>query len=519
MRLEEWKQKYGDEKPTKKLLETIIKEVDAVIVRQATCFKDNIVSGSCLFDGCGNQYEKTARSLIVWGGPFCDYCVRYKKETRKLIKEHRPDVYNSIISCDFDKDLLTIGMNVEATFQCEEKCSRCQTQHVWTSTINKRIVPSKFGNCPFCSGNRICQCIKEGEFRCYICKKIKDDKERAGDRTRCKICSRSMNDRNKNKMIHYIWQRTHAIMKRDQHKCGDLTEQHLHEKYENQEGKCYISGIELALGTFHDWQISVERVVQEGGQYSNNNTVLICREYQHGARQFSRGIWDEMCALVLGVEEEDNEKIDQFIHEEIETPDYSLPVPPKPDHLTTSEDGKRFCKYCCQWKEENEMAYKKASKCKTCRKIERDKQRSTFHGRIHYLFKSAQHGHQKRKLEFTITEQDIENTYLKQHGRCLYSGIPLGFSGQYQMSLERMDPKKGYHPENIALIVLGLNVVDYTRVQHEEDERDGSSGWDRKKLLWTVQQNPRQIIPKTSSVLEILEQLRLKRQNVFDLKK
>lgn len=109
MELEEWKQKYGDEKPTKKLLETIIKEVDAVIVRQATCFKDNIVSGSCLSDGCENEYEKTARSLIVWGGPFCDYCVRYKKETRKLIKEHRPDIYNSIISCEFDKDLLTIG--------------------------------------------------------------------------------------------------------------------------------------------------------------------------------------------------------------------------------------------------------------------------------------------------------------------------------------------------------------------------------------------------------------------------
>ena len=116
-------------------------------------------------------------------------------------------------------------------------------------------------------------------------------------------------------------------------------------------------------------------------------------------------------------------------------------------------------------------------------------------------------------------EQDIENTYLKQHGRCLYSGIPLGFSGQYQMSLERVDPKKGYHPENIALIVLGLNVADWSRVQHEEDARDGSSGWNRNKLLWAVQQNPRQIIPKTSSVLEILEQLRLERQNVFDLKK
>jgi len=518
MNVEEWKQQYGDEKPTKKLLEKIMKEVGAVIVNQHHKLSQTLVSGKCFYDSCEGAYEKQLRTVFK-SGPFCSICSHFGIDGKKLIKDHRPDVYKSIVQCDIDKDFLMIGSYEMATYRCGETCSRCQTPHEWSSTIRRRIIPSKFGNCPFCSGNRTCQCIQEGEFRCYICKKIKDVKERAGSTTRCKLCRRSMNDGDKTKMIRYIWQRTHSIMKRDRHKYGDLTEQHLLEKYENQEGKCYISGIELALGTFHTWQISVERVVQEGGQYSNDNTLLICREFQNGPRQFSREIWDEMCALVLGVEMKDTEEIDQFIREEMETPDYNLPVPPKPDHPTTSEDGKHYCKYCGEWKEQEEMAYQKASKCKTCRKIERDKQRSTFHGRLHYLFKTAQHGHQKRKLEFTITEQDIENTYLKQHGRCLYSGIPLGFSGQYQMSLERVDPKKGYHPENIALIVLGLNIVDYTRVQHEEDERDGSSGWNREKLLWAVRQNPRQITPKTSSVLEILEKLRMKKQKVFDLTK
>jgi len=516
--MEEWKQKYGNENPKKELLEKIIEEVGATIVKQNLSFKDNIVSGKCMFDGCDNQYEKTAKSLINWGGPFCDFCVRFRKHTDKLIKNCRKDVYDSIVSCEIDKDLLTIGMNVVATFQCGEKCSRCETSHEWSSTINKRIVPSKFGNCPFCSGNRVCQCVQEDEFRCYICKKIKENKERHGDTTRCKLCARQMNDGDKKKMIHYLWQRTRAIMKKNKHKCGNLTERCLLEKYDNQEGRCYISGIEMALGTFHDWQISVERV-DENGPYSNDNVVLICREFQHGCRQYSREIWDEMCALVIGVQEEDTETIDQMIREEIDTPDYELPLPPKPDHPTTKEDGTRFCKYCQEWKALDEMAYKHSSNCKNCRKTRRDERKSTFHGRIHYMYMTAKEGHVKRKLEFTITEKDIEKTYLEQYGRCFYSKIPLGFSGQYQMSLERIDPTKGYIQGNIALIVLGLNVSDYSRVQHEDDQRNGSSGWNRTKLLWAVEQNPRRpIASKSSSVIDILEKLRMERQKLFDLK-
>jgi len=519
MKMEEWKQQYADENPTKELLEKILKEVGAIMIKKAICFKDNIVSGKCMFDGCDNQYEKTAKSLLIWGGPFCDFCIRYKKDTQKLIKDNRPDVYKTIISCEFDKDLLTIGMNVVATFQCGEKCSRCETPHEWSSTINKRIVPSKFSNCPFCSGNRKCACIKEWEFRCYICKKIKEDQERDGGTTRCKLCARQMNDGDKKKMIRYIWRNTHIIMKQNTRKNGDLTEQCLLEKYDNQEGICYISGIHMALGTFHDWQISVERI-DENSPYSNNNIVLICREFQHGCRQYSREVWDEMCALILGISNniEDDHKIDEMIQSEIHTPNYNLPLPRKPEHPTTRDDGKRFCKYCSQWKNQEEMAYKKASKCKECRKIERDKQKSTFHGRIHYLFRTALENHTRRNIEFAITEQDIESIYLKQHGRCHYSGIPLGFSGQYQMSLERVDPKKGYIPENIALIVLGLNVGDYSRVQHQDDQRNGSSGWNQKKLLWAVGQNPRPITPKSSSVISVLKTLRMERQNIFDLK-
>lgn len=521
MKVEEWREKYGDQNPTKQVLEKIITEVDATIVKRDIVFAKQTVSGKCLSEGCENTYEKTVPYLLKGVGPFCDFCKRYKeplKETQQLIKDSCPDVYNSIVQCDVDKDLLTIGCTTMATYRCGEQCTRCETPHEWSSIIRKRIEPSKFGNCPYCSGNRSCPCMKEGDFRCYICKRIKQEVERSGSTTRCKLCSRSMNDGDVKKVIRYLWQRTHSIMQRDQHKCGDLTEQHLHEKYVNQQGLCHISGIRMGLGTFINWQMSVERIVEKGGTYNNDNVVLICREFQHGSRQFSKDVWDDMCSLILGVEEEDGEEIDRLIQQEMETPVYNLPVPPKPNHSTT-KDGKRFCKYCNEWKEVEKMAYQKASKCKICRKKGRDWQKATFHGRFHYLFQTAKHGHRKRNLEFTITEQDIEQIYLKQHGRCLYSKIPLAFSGQYQMSLERVDPKKGYIPENIALIILGLNTTDYTRIQHEDDERNGSSGWNENKLMWAVQQNRRQIIPKSSSVLDILKKLRDDREKIIGLRR
>lgn len=512
MRMEEWKEKYGNQRPLKKVLEKIMKEIGAEMIERKPAFKDCVVSGTCLTDGCENKYKLITHSLVEVG-PFCSFCKRFRKplrENRQLLKDHRPDVYQSIIHCEIDKDLLTMGMNVVATYQCKEACSRCETHHVWSSTINKRNLPSKFGNCPFCSGNQLCPCMKEGEFRCYMCKKIKKDEERSPGNTRCRICTRMMNDGDKKKMIHYLWQRTSSIMKRCENKCGDLTEQHLMEKYENQGGLCFISGIPLALGTFHDWQISVERVVEKGGRYSNDNTVLICREFQSGSRQFTQEIWDDMCALILGAEEEqeDKEMLEELIQKEINTPTPKRRIERRTKkEMVPNEDGKRMCKDCKEWKAEEEMGHRRSVICKACRIVVRNKIKATFHGRLHYMYKTAEHGHVKRKLEFTITEHDLESVYLKQRGRCLYSKIPLEFSGQYQMSLERVDPKKGYLPDNIGLIVLGLNSSDWTRMQHEKDTRDGSSGWNREKLLSAVKQNPRTITPSPSSVLAVLQKL------------
>lgn len=69
--------------------------------------------------------------------------------------------------------------------------------------------------------------------------------------------------------------------------------------------------------------------------------------------------------------------------------------------------------------------------------------------------------------DFTIDLEDIENLHENQKGTCYYSGIPyvLKIKSHFQCSLERLDPKKGYTPDNIALVILELNNASQWTIQ------------------------------------------------------
>lgn len=132
---------------------------------------------------------------------------------------------------------------------------------------------------------------------------------------------------------------------------------------------------------------------------------------------------------------------------------------------------------------------------------------NTLMGRIVKLFYTSKKSIKNRKGEASIhdiTIDDILNVYLFQKGRCAYSNIPLCFGGIFQMSLERKNVRQGYTKENICLIVLPLNVSDQTAKSAEDDDRLGSSGRNHEKVLYAVEQNPRNIILKMTSLKEFL---------------
>lgn len=69
-------------------------------------------------------------------------------------------------------------------------------------------------------------------------------------------------------------------------------------------------------------------------------------------------------------------------------------------------------------------------------------------------------GRKKRKLEHSLTEDDIVQMFLAQHGRCYYLNIPMKLDGKvsWRASLERLNPDGGYTVQNCALICLETNL-------------------------------------------------------------
>ena len=72
------------------------------------------------------------------------------------------------------------------------------------------------------------------------------------------------------------------------------------------------------------------------------------------------------------------------------------------------------------------------------------------------------------KIDCTVTGSELKSIYVAQNGLCFYSGIPLklasteNFRDKNQadldvLSVDRIDPEKGYHSDNIVLCCNAIN--------------------------------------------------------------
>ena len=97
--------------------------------------------------------------------------------------------------------------------------------------------------------------------------------------------------------------------------------------------------------------------------------------------------------------------------------------------------------------------------CKKC-SLEFSKKYTTetLRGRIASLVSVAKQRSKKLGMPYDISTEHIENLWRLQNSKCAYTGFEMNIRGDWQVSIERIDPSGSYTKDNVCLICLELNV-------------------------------------------------------------
>lgn len=111
--------------------------------------------------------------------------------------------------------------------------------------------------------------------------------------------------------------------------------------------------------------------------------------------------------------------------------------------------------------------------------------RNTLHGflkRLHNSIRRRSRGTTTRKsvVDYSVTYDDLLSVWSRQDGKCALTNFPMSFSADQtdygRASLDRIDPTRGYHVDNIRFVCFWVNIA-----KHRMDD-DGLLEWCRRLL-------------------------------------
>ena len=114
------------------------------------------------------------------------------------------------------------------------------------------------------------------------------------------------------------------------------------------------------------------------------------------------------------------------------------------------------------------------ARCKDCDRLYRANQAGLdaysfmdkLYSKLRYEIVSGTRRTSRAKLTWEITQAHLYNLFHKQKGKCALSGQKMTWlTGQGRVdtniSLDRIDPKKSYTPDNIQLICYRCNIMKH----------------------------------------------------------
>lgn len=141
-------------------------------------------------------------------------------------------------------------------------------------------------------------------------------------------------------------------------------------------------------------------------------------------------------------------------------------------------DGHKLCGHCEKAKLPSEFhrgnrqgKFGVGSLCKSCTAIKQKEYHSRSpRNRLRASYNTAMDSARRRRFEFSISLDDLEEMWNSQNGCCFYTGIPMSYSGDRlpeSVSVDRLDSTRGYALSNIVLCCNYVNLMKNNRPVEE----------------------------------------------------
>lgn len=260
-----------------------------------------------------------------------------------------------------------------------------------------------------------------------------------------------------------------------------LTLKQLKEKWQRQNGKCFLTGKQMVLRPHHDFKCSVERISNSVG-YTDDNTVLIIAEL-NTATQWTA---EKIQYLFSDTVHEHMELTEQVkLTRGLRAKNKNSKKEQGRSTWRIDNEGNVHCHYCNNLKPRAEFNKYLKDGCKKCVKHrDEDRMYGSWYGALQGLYKSCRGSAKRRKMQRTtlLTFKELTDILIAQGGLCYYSGVPMTHArGDFRCSPERLNVNESYSKSNVVLICAEFNSSDYSRIKTDDSNDGGGGGWSLEK--------------------------------------
>jgi hypothetical protein len=274
----------------------------------------------------------------------------------------------------------------------------------------------------------------------------------------------------------------------------NLTIEFMLAMWRKQRGRCAYTQLPMKHQPNSNWKCSLERLDNNKG-YIEGNVVLICHELNTPS-QWNKQKLELLTSTRCGIPPPG---LDDQINEAKQGADYSHLAAPRRSAKQVVVDGAtlHFCHYCQTFQQRCQFTKRISVGCKHCLSERNARWGCTLRSCLLLLCTSAKKHSRERQSKSTkyaenqtceITFDDLMQIYERQQGLCFYSRMPMTFGPHkdWHMSLERLDVRRGYFPQNVVLVAAELNGPDNTR--RRKYSNGGSGGMSQAKYAVLLRQ-------------------------------